>query len=142
MIRVKVKQVESCLNQPETTDDRLDTLLDLSRVPRFAFRDVHVRPPDGCANPFPTEDFLESRRHVVFAGINGKDLTAASLGEFCLDPFDQSALFRVDLIFRQVAPLCDEEPGCALQFRIKQSVTTRVARSASSPSRLALGGEP
>jgi hypothetical protein len=40
----EIQQVEACLNQLGVTDDDLHSILHLSRVPRFSFGSIDIRP--------------------------------------------------------------------------------------------------
>src|SRR5208337_1000901 len=107
------------------TDHNLDSVFDLSGVPSFTLRGIHTRSQNCSAEPFVSQDSLQSGGNVVLLCVHGKELTPPSFRQFHLNLLDQSPFFGIDMVLGKVAGFCNNESHSALEFRIELSTVQR-----------------
>src|SRR5260370_486600 len=106
-------------------DHYLDSFFDLSGVPGLALGRVHTRSQDCSAEPFVTQDSLQSGSNVVLLGVHGKDLTPPSFRRFLPDLLDELAFLGIDTVIGKVAGFCNDESDLAVEFGIELSTVQR-----------------
>jgi hypothetical protein len=55
----------------------------------------------------------------MFLRVDGEYLASSSFGEFLSDLFDELSFLGIELLFRKISCLRDDEANLALQLRIK-----------------------
>src|SRR5882762_11872437 len=106
-------------------DYDLDSFSDLAGVPGFALEGIHTRAQNCRVASFVASNSQKPRGDVVLLRVHRAHVASASFGKFTFDLLDQFSFFRIELFFRKIARLCNDESDIVLDVWIELRAVQR-----------------